>query len=247
MKLFRISIITCSNYAERLIGLLSAGDLLDHDIRIFSQEPPFRDYVYDEAVIIKWNIGLTEIKASLWENYLLANNLDYSVVPDNSQNQIWMQPRSLSDGDLSVIYKHKKALRSFLFSDDEFCVVLEDDAIIQPGFLVSIESICNHIMFDYMDFAGGDNLNCNPENIKCVSGFELELKSLKSTRTACGYICSRRAAWAILRELESPYMPIDWSISVALTKVSADCRVYWLNTCIALHGSSVGLYRSWRA
>lgn len=245
-KSFMVCIITCCKYYSRVANLLGTGNLLSTDIKIFSEEPNNYKYKLDDSVISTWYAGLSAISPSLLENYALSNHLEPSAQLDKSGYPDWMKPRSLTGGDLSVISKHKRALESLLFSTDDYIVVLEDDAILESVFITSLKSICNHLTFDYLDFAGGDNLNCNDKDIRCVDSFELEYKVLRSTRTACGYVCSRRAALAIIRELEKPCMPIDWSISVALARLPPDCQVFWLKSPIASHGSSVGLYQSWR-
>jgi len=246
MNSFIICIVTCSKYYSRLVDLLGSGNILYHDIKIFSEEPEICDYKYDRSVALRWYSGLSEIKSGLLENYFRSNNLNPSAYLDKSDHPSWMEPRILTNGDLSVIHKHKRALKSLLFADEDYVVVLEDDAILEPEFLNSLQSICNQLTFDYLDFAGGDNLQCNPNHVQSINGFEFEHKTLRSTRTACGYVCSRRAALAIVQELEKPYMPIDWSISVALNRISTDCQVYWLKSTIASHGSCVGRYQSWR-
>lgn len=245
-KTLMVCIITCSKYYNRVASLLGTGNLLSGDIKILSEETNHYEYKFNDAVISTWYEGLSAISPGLLENYALSNNLDSSAHLDKSGYPHWMKPRSLTGGDLSVISKHKRALESFLFSADDYVVVLEDDAILEAVFITSLKSICNHLSFDYLDFAGGDNLHCDDKHVRYEYGFEFEYKLLRSTRTACGYVCSRRAALAIIRELEKPYMPIDWSISVALSRLPTDCQVFWLKSPIASHGSSVGLYRSWR-
>ena len=68
----------------------------------------------------------------------------------------------------------------------------------------------------------------------------------RATRTACCYVISREAASYIKEEIGNLVMPIDWAISVALTKMPENSKVFWSNTKLMVHGTSAGIYESWR-
>ena len=53
--------------------------------------------------------------------------------------------RSIQPGEVGCFLSHKKALDAFLSSEDDYAVILEDDAILSKNFSKSISDICSFI------------------------------------------------------------------------------------------------------
>ena len=88
----------------------------------------------------------------------------------------WMAYRELEKGDKSVMFKHYKACEEFLESNDDYMMVMEDDAIFaRRSVIEEVKSMISESKFDYYDIAGGDNLQCNRDKLIKINGIEGEL------------------------------------------------------------------------
>ena len=159
----------------------------------------------------------------------------------------WLHPRELSFGDLSVISKHHQALISFLKTDNDYCLICEDDVIFYEESLTTIHSLAQNLSFDFVDIAGGDGLHTRKADVIINGKLRLEKKVNFATRTACCYLVSRRYAEKLSAVLNSPVFPIDWSMSFAFSLFSSPPLVFWLSNKLADHGSSSGKVTSWRS
>ena len=235
-----LSVIATSSLWDRTIALLSTSCLKHYDFSIFSHEDEsFKStYNFDQLTVASWKTQTKSILPGLLDNLIRINgkldNLDF------------ISPRALSLGELSVISKHYRAINNFLGSDNSQLLIMEDDVIFNESSFDSIDKFVSSNRFDFVDFAGGDGINCNPDKLQCVEGITGETINLKSTRTACCYMISKKFAYHLASCLSTPVLPIDWSISYALS-VFQDASVFWVDDKIFSHGSCVGLHTSWRS
>ncbi|KZR70723.1 hypothetical protein PMIT1318_01863 [Prochlorococcus marinus str. MIT 1318] len=257
MKTLSIAIVSCSKFSSRLVNILSNNDttLMDYDFKVYSREPTSFsfNYSYDELTRERWLSCLSIIYQSLKDNMQLLGQSDSfplpEIFPDSQpmeQLPQWMLPRRLTLGDLSVISKHLRAVNDFLITSEDYLLIMEDDVILAPQAISQLNRLIQEHIFDFIDIAGGDGLKVHEHHLSLLDTFYLEEKTNCATRTACAYILSRNSASVVSTTLSSPVMPIDWSLSVALHSRNQRMGVYWLDGDIMVHGSSVGLVKSWR-
>jgi len=257
MKTLSIAIISCSVLSSRLVKIFNNNDssLMDYDFKVYSREPTSlsMNYSFDDEIREQWLSYLPLIYQSLRDNMQLLDQSSSPSLPatyplsqpfDNLPN--WMLPRCLTEGDLSVISKHLRAVNDFLNSSDDYLLIMEDDVIISPQAIAQLHILIQELIFDFIDIAGGDGLLVLNHHLSILETFFLEQKINFATRTACAYILSRNSASKLSSILSNPVMPIDWSLSVALHSLHQCMGVYWLDGDFMVHGSSVGSVRSWR-
>jgi len=251
----RIAIISWRNTWERAQKILHAEFLRSSDCTIYAAES-YMPYSYNKACQERWIYMLTRLHDGLLHNLdriqehsPSANLLVSSDTIDSFQTlyfPTWMNPRQLTQGDISVCSKHFRAISDFLLSPCDYLLVLEDDAIIVSSPLEFIDELLQHTHFDYLDLAGGDGIECNQSNILTYGSVLVEHISYRSTRTACSYVLSKRSALAAMQSMQPLTMPIDWSIAFALATMPTDTLVFWAQNQPIIHGSSSGYYKSWR-
>ena len=249
-KSISLAIISYAPLWERTLHLISSPSLRTRDLQIYAYEDEsyISRYSYSQSIQDKWKQDIRYIQNGLLDNIDRINhNSSVSNSPKISNSDLsWLQPRKLTNGDLSVLSKHWRALKTFLSSSNDYLIVFEDDVIIMDGSLEKISLSLENAYFDYLDLAGGDNILCNSQNTRKIAGLLVEEIFHKSTRTACAYLVSRRCAELLFLFLSYPVMPIDWAISRALNCPNEQIRVFWLAEKLFEHGSCSGKVKSWR-
>ena len=243
MKKIHIGIIGYSKLWIRIIDIVQSECLknLDFNIMAYEDEEYISSYRYTAKTRDMWEDNIKYIKQGLIEN---LSRIEGRIYPINNE-YTWLKPRELNRGDLSVMAKHKRIMENFVSSSYDYVLILEDDAIIKNNALTKIQELIDILPVDYIDLAGGDNIKTNQSNLSKIKSIFVEKISNGATRTACAYILSRNAAEAAIETLKYPCMPIDWSISLALSKnKSFDC--YWIHDSLIEHGSCTGKVVSWR-
>ena len=251
MKDASISIISYSKLWGRTINLLQSSSFRNENMRIYAQEPE-KSYecLYSRS---EWNANWMEalkyIATGLEINVKIANNLPYNKQSETSPTKLrdWMKPRQLEIGELSVIYKHYKAIEDFLRSNNDYCLIFEDDALVSEDGLNFIRKILHDVRmtkFDFIDFAGGDNLRLTKSTEIPTNEVKVQNITWRSSRTACCYAINRRYAEAFHKNCRIPFMPIDWMLSYVAAK--NQFNVAWIENGYIRHGSSIGEIKSWR-
>jgi len=254
----KISIIATEGFQDRLRKLLSSTGMLSHDFSIYCEEDPDYQHSYSKLnlkwLLDQWDSYLDLIRYGLIDNIRRAG----ASVPEwcdeveleKLKNSFgWLNLRRLRSGDLSVMSKHRRALRSFVESNEQYVLVMEDDAQINSDSLRLCRDLAGVGGFSYIDVGGGDGISArHQDSYELLSGFSVERVWTCSSRTACAYIASKEAAESILHVLDIPVMPIDWSISVGLSpKRLKNSKVLWALTPPIIHGSCSGDVKSWRS
>ena len=255
MKTIGIYFIATARFSKRIVDIISNDKslLFNYNFTIVSSERShLYRYNFDSPTRSKWWSMLLSIYPSLRDNLNLlspsASHLPKQLSDSFDPQSLpqWLHPRELSFGDLSVISKHHQSLNSFLNTDDDFCLICEDDVIFYENSLSYIHELVQNLSFDFVDIAGGDGLNTSNADVIVSRNLQLEQKFNFATRTACCYLVSRRYAEKLSLVLNSPVFPIDWSMSFAFSLFSFTPLVFWLCNNLADHGSSSGKVTSWR-
>jgi len=235
-----LAIISTSSLWDRTLALLSSSCLREYDFSVYSNEDKsfHSRYKYDQSTGALWEQQVKAILPGLLDNLARIRSQLTSLE--------FASPRSLSHGEISVISKHYRAINDFLNTDTSHLMVMEDDVIFNLHSLESVENFIASNPFDFVDFAGGDNIHCHESRLETVRGISGEKNEFKSTRTACCYLISKRFAYQLCACLYRPVLPIDWSISYALSLLQ-DSTVFWVEDKLFLHGSCIGSHLSWRS
>ena len=243
MKKLYIGIVGYSKLWSRMMNMIETECLrtVDFNIVAYEDEAYISSYAYTTHTTAQWEKYVEHIKTGLIENLSRINNKKYDTNADYS----WLNSRKLERGDLSVMAKHKRVMENFLEGKSDYVLVLEDDAVINKDALNKIRKLINTLPLDYLDIAGGDNIKTNQSKVEILESIGIEKIKNGATRTACAYILSRNAAEESLRILKYPCLPIDWSISVALS-LNKDFNCYWMRDSLIQHGSCTGKVVSWR-
>jgi GR25 family glycosyltransferase involved in LPS biosynthesis len=206
-----------------------------------------RSYCYDA----EWEAQLNIIYPILKANYLslrqpsLSYKQLYSLCKEEAQYTYyeWMRPRRLALGEVSVLLKHYWALTTIANCDDEYGLIIEDDARLHNHSKQSFWNCFNQFFRsngDYLDLAGGCNLH--PADVDRNEGCVSRL-GIPRTRTNAAYLVSRNLAKSLSEAFLPMALPIDWHLQ---SLFSNSFTYFWANNSPLLHGSEHGLVRSWR-
>jgi hypothetical protein len=243
-------VITCHKLSSRLVDLSHVWEILDlepificaWDSEVFTNYcPPFS---YD----LLWHDHLSKIC-----NVLIANAMPYQIpysrklfiaATVDPTKLSWLQPQSLSLGQLSVLYKHYHAICSIANSVKPYGLIIEDDvrstSSSRDTFIQSYNEFveCDG---DYLDLAGGAGLF---PDIPSLSNSFLTSITPARTRTNAAYVVSRRFAIR-LSILFFPFVfPIDWHLQYLFSLTNPKC--FWPYQSPLIHGSEEGIVTSWR-
>jgi hypothetical protein len=166
-----------------------------------------------------------------------SNNAFMALLPP------WMHPRRLSQGELSVIYKHYYAISRIAQGEEYFGLIAEDDILKKSSSAEIFQQTIGELIEangDYIDLAGGCELRPSNPGHSCISNIYPP-----STRTNACYIISKRLAKTFAENFFPVVCPIDWHLLYLMT--ASDLRTcYWANEECFIHGSESGAYSSWR-
>ncbi len=145
--------------------------------------------------------------------------------------------------------KHLLALDSFLDSDSDWLLGLEDDAIGEAGW--SDRAIAAAKQFGdagapavFIAASEGCNLSRTSSD-PMPDGLGLFRVSPPTSRTACAYLMNRAAASSFQRILRRtgvrPHASMGFDFLVAFMVLRSSTRVYWVEPPLFLHGSERGI------
>lgn len=155
-----------------------------------------------------------------------------------------------------VTEKHARAWSTFLDSEADVLVVLEDDAVVPEGAAAQLAAILADDRIDarrllYLDLAGGFPLRklCEPSVLEHLGGGLIRIRS-PFGNTTCGYAISRPLAAAMLTELT--WDPVlrrigpDWLVNELMMRIHKRTPIDCIHTepTILGHGSFLGTHES---
>lgn len=164
------------------------------------------------------------------KNYIFNENLDACEIVDNIENYYQFNenkaiykasktlniiPNRLKTTEISLILKNIISLNMFMQTNNEYCLILEDDVLFKDN--SSILDIKNII-------------NLAPKNwgLIFIGGFEYEFNNFiteftidkyhkaknPATNGACAIIYNKKSAEIILKELNNKFdLPYDWELN----------------------------------
>jgi hypothetical protein len=159
----------------------------------------------------------------------------------------------------AVTEKHIHSILSFLNSDCEWCVILEDDFQIKKDGVVKVKKFMQDVIKSnyhnptYIDICGTGSLNIDELGLEQYDGICSQFKPHRSN-TCCGYMINRKMAELIVAAtLKLPsikYLAIDWLLNVVFFKYKQlgfdDVLTLRSNHYFLMHGSFLGITKSWQ-
>ena len=131
--------------------------------------------------------------------------------------------RSIQPGEVGCFLSHIKALQTFISSNSDFAVILEDDAIISSEFSNRIMDLCSFITKNKHSSLCSINLGPSDykytTNIISLTGMNL-MKAHRFPMLATGILWTREGADLILKQHNKIKYPYDNFLRMALTKNS---------------------------
>ena len=162
----------------------------------------------------KYNIDFVRIPA------FDGSTLDLEKLADDTACRFEMG-RSIQPGEVGCFLSHKKALDAFLSSEDEFAVILEDDAILSKNFSKSVSDICSFIDQNQQLNVFAVNLGASDYKystlIKKYDHTTL-LRAHRFPMLATGILWTRHGATIISRDGNKVRYPYDNYLRMLLTK-----------------------------
>ncbi len=156
-----------------------------------------------------------------------------------------------SQKNYELTLQHLKAMRLFVGTGKDYCLIIEDDSMPLPevsalDFSRELESCLTKVCklrsgyFDISNSFGFHASGANPSNRSLDPAFISMAPG--QTRCASAYILSRDAAETILSRSQPIVLPVDWHISSILARTSFP--TYWYSRPIFTQGSQCGLFES---
>lgn len=188
----------------------------------------------------------TQNFSELYRKYNYNLSSQQNKVPD------WCLPRVLRNGEISVLLKHYWAVSAIANGSNDYGLIVEDDISISPLRASSIRQMIEQLPTfhpDYIDLAGGctlsPDLQVTTDSYSLLSN-EIFKMSPARTRTNAAYIVSRSYARYLSDNFFPFCFPIDWHIQYLMAlRPSTSC--YWAEPPFVMHGSELGLVKSWRS
>jgi GR25 family glycosyltransferase involved in LPS biosynthesis len=158
-------------------------------------------------------------------------------------------------GTVSLFLKQVEAWRRIASGSKEFGIIFEDDAVLTPGFVATLETYMKELPTDYDILMINEGCNFHIPAELIVADKHVYLRGVHPTTwggnggTRCldGYVLSKKCASKFVeifdsRTEKSISLEVDWWMNVVMRAISAN--VYWAEPSIVKQGSEVGLFKS---
>lgn len=250
-----VYIINYTPLADRLRDTISCVKALQLGNRITIVSPWDRDCICfgasEYSTPALWSDGLRCFYYILHANAIGMKDLaSHEIVAFKSLDPCpWALPRKLSAGEVSVLLKHYFAISSIACSDCNYGLILEDDVRYHSQSRVELQmcfSEASALKVDFLDLAGGCNLVPYTDEY-CLESSRISILKIPRTRTAAGYLVSKRLAVHLANKFMPLIYPIDWHLQYLFMSPGTSFVYAWTTNPPLIHGSESGLVQSWRS
>lgn len=185
---------------------------------------------------------------------LNQNNIGHYYKDDedlfNTKSKIWNKKANkyyvLSNPEISCSIKHIEALRKIGYSNKDFGLVLEDDAIpYKDDYLSQIEKILSKsIKWDALFIGNGMGENFRNKKISYKRFFPINNIKVSHPATNCleAYIIKKEVARKIVDSILPFNLVIDWELAYQFYKL--DLNIHWIKKPIFFQGTKENIYES---
>jgi len=173
-------------------------------------------------------------------NYVFIENYDKEDLTDSDRFNF--EP-SLAPGKISLVLKHIEAYRRI--STEDPALIVEDDVILQDGFMDTLEQYYRELPSDFdMCFIGsGGNLHIESNRIRKDIHIYEKMQHPK-TRCTDSYLITPVCAKNICEYFDTLHYKIPCNIDLWLNGVIGEinAKIYWAEPTIVTQGSETGLF-----
>ena len=185
---------------------------------------------------------------------LNQNNIGHYYKDDedlfNTKSKIWNKKANkyyvLSRPEISCSIKHIDALNKIAYSNKDFGLVLEDDAIpYKDDYLSQIEKILSKsIKWDALFIGNGLGENFRNKKIGYKRFFPIKNIKVSHPATNCleAYIIKKEIAKKIVDSILPFNLVIDWELAYQFYKL--DLNIHWIKKPIFFQGTKENIYES---
>lgn len=148
--------------------------------------------------------------------------------------------RTLAPREIAVTIGHIETYRRIAESDRDWALILEDDAVLEPGFGERFDDYFAGLPADADFVFIGSCCGLRIEAVEPERRFYR--KGRPATKCSDSYLVRRDAARAVLRTITPFVLTIDWELNYQLER--HDQVVYWLEPPLVAQGSEIGVHTS---
>lgn len=151
--------------------------------------------------------------------------------------------REMSCSEISLFYKHTLIYRQIQNGEDDWALVLEDDAeIISPDFKKVVNTNIENTPDDWDMIFIGDGCGLHIPKQYQSKGQVAYLKEHPATKCTDSYLITKEAAKILYNSLLYYVLPIDFELNFFLKELNF--KVYWWEPNLVTQGSQSGTYQS---
>lgn len=226
MKLYIIHYTKLKNRKEKLLSFLTKSNNQYEFIDVFDQEC---------------------INTDVLNKYYLPDKklFDDKISPlwDSNLHKF----RHLNIAEISCTIKHIIAIEKVANQNDEYCLILEDDAIpIENNFFDEIEKLINNAPDDWDSIFMGAGCGVDFMNEKLKNSHLINDKFAKvlhpCTNCAESYLIKKKSAKKVFDSIVPFQLVSDWELAYQFYKLNMN--VYWSIPPLFYQGSKSGEYES---
>lgn len=149
--------------------------------------------------------------------------------------------------NIELSIQHLSAMKDFIATDHQYCLILEDDACVSSHCdkplavrIASCVDSISHLGEGFFDVS--DSLNFSPQVEDKNQACNFIEMGEGQTRCASSYIVTRKVAETIINDSSSLLLPIDWHLSYLLS--ANKIKTFWQIRPIFTQGSQTGVFTS---
>ncbi len=171
----------------------------------------------------------------------LVRNLDLTV-EQTLRDHPWLKPQPLTQGEVSLVLKHRMAWERIAACESEYAIIAEDDVVLFDGSFDYLSRLLTMLPpdFDYIDLAGGVGLS-PVRGDRLVNSYFFEIDPPRD-RTSCCALVRKKFAERLLQLDDRIVLGSDWMLTYLFNLTRA--KVYWTDPLVFGHGSQMQIYSS---
>ena len=148
--------------------------------------------------------------------------------------------RTLAPREIAVTISHVEIYRRLAEAGHEWALILEDDAVLEPGFADRFDEYFGALPGDADLVFIGSCCGLRMDDVE--PGRHFYRKGTPATKCSDSYLVRRGAARALLETITPFVLTIDWELNYHLDR--RDLVVYWLEPPLVAQGSELGVHAS---
>jgi glycosyl transferase family 25 len=181
-------------------------------------------------------------------NQLNKFNFDYEFISNYGKEKLTIDDkkkfRNISDGEISVALHHIECFKKIAESNNDYALILEDDAILDTNFNEILNLYISKLTENWDMLFIGDGCNMHIDKNLLIP--KKNIYENRSTRCLDSYLISKKCCKIILEKLNLPnytiLCPVDHWLNFVIN--NNNFNVFWAEPTIVTQGSEKGLFKS---